>query len=225
MKFGPPSTNLEPETRKRVAERSMSRTLPALEALALLAVTLPLAVGLRLPTLWFVAPFAVVTLARRPYEDYGLTLRNPGSVGFHVSVCAVVFGLYALAHYLFGRLYLGLEFAPTLPPEFARRAAEQLLVIGLSEEFFFRGYLQTQLNRTFPKHRRFIGAEWGAGLVLAALLFGLCHVVHGDLARMRTFFFGLFAGWLRERTDSIAVPAAYHGVSNLLYDFFQRSLR
>jgi membrane protease YdiL (CAAX protease family) len=203
----------------------MSRTRPALEALAVLALTLALAVGFGIATLWFVVPFAVVTLTRRPYEDYGLTWRNPGSLGFHLRVCMVVFGLYSLAHYLFGRLYLGLHFEPALAPELPRRAAEQLLVIGLSEEFFFRGYLQTQLNRTFERRHRFLGAPWGPGLILAAVLFGLCHVVHGDLTRFRTFFFGLFAGWLRERTDSIAVPAAYHGFANLLYDFFQRSLR
>ena len=35
---------------------------------------------------------------------------------------------------------------------------------------------------------------------------------------------GLFAGWLRERTGTIAVPAAYHGFANLLYDFMARSM-
>jgi membrane protease YdiL (CAAX protease family) len=203
----------------------MSYALPVLEALLVLAVTLPLAIGFGVASLWFVVPFAVVTLTRRPYEDYGLTLRNPGSIGFHVRVCAVVYGIYGLGHYLFARFYLGQHFTPTLAPEFPQRVVEQLFVIGLSEEFFFRGYLQTQLNRTFERRHRFLGARYGSGLVLAALLFGLCHVVHGDLSRFRTFFFGLFAGWLRERTDSIAVPAAYHGFSNLLYDFLQRSLR
>jgi membrane protease YdiL (CAAX protease family) len=203
----------------------MSRVLPALEALAVLAITLPMAVAFGMAALWFVIPFAVITLTGRAYEDYGLTWRNFGSLGFHLRVCAVVYGLYGLAHYLFGRLYLGLHFEPTLAPDLPQRAFEQILIIGLSEEFFFRGYLQTQLNKTFERRHRFLGASWGWGLVLAALLFGLCHVVHGDLGRFRTFFFGLFAGWLRERTDSIAVPAAYHGFSNLLYDFFQRSLR
>jgi membrane protease YdiL (CAAX protease family) len=203
----------------------MSRALPALEALAVLAITLPLAVGLNMAALWFVIPFAVVTLTGRAYEEYGLTWSNLGSFGFHVRVCAVVFGLYAIGHYLFGRLYLGLQFEPTLAPDLPRRALEQFVVIGLSEEFFFRGYVQTRFNKTFERRHRFLGAFWGWGLVLAALLFGLCHVVHGDLGRFRTFFFGLFTGWLRERTDSIAVPAAYHGFANLLYDFLQRSLR
>ena len=72
---------------------------------------------------------------------------------------------------------------------------------------------------------RFLGARCGWGLILAAILFGLCHIVTGDLTRLRVVFFGLFAGWLRERTDTIAVPAAYHGFANLLYEFMARSMR
>lgn len=199
--------------------------MPAVEALIVLAVTLPLAVGLRAPSLWFVVPFAIITLARRPYEDYGLTLRNPGSPRFHATVGLVVFGLYALAHYAFARWVFGYRFHPTLGPDLPSRILEQMLVIGLSEEFFFRGYLQTQLNRVFGRPFRFLGARWGWGLLAAAVLFGLCHLVYGDITRMRTAAFGLFVGWLRERTGTIAVPAAYHGFANLLYDFMQRSMR
>ncbi len=203
----------------------MRRTIPALEALLLVAVTLPLAVGLQLATLWFLAPFAVVAVTRRPYETYGLTLRNPGSLRFHLVVAPVVLGGYCIVHYAFGRWALGLSFRPTLHPDLLAFAFGQVVVVGLSEEFFFRGYLQTQLNRTFGRPYRFLGASWGVGLIAAAILFGLCHVVHGDLTRLRVIAFGLFAGWLRERTDSIAVPATYHGLANMLYDLMQRSLR
>lgn len=198
---------------------------PVAEALALLALTLPLAVALRLPTLWFVAPFALITLTKRPYEPYGLTWRDPGSIAFHLRVSLLVFGGYALAHYAFAHWVLGLRFAPALPPDLPRLLLDQLVVIGLSEEFFFRAYLQTHLNLRFGKPFRFLGARWGAGLPIAALLFGVCHLVDGDVTRLRVVFFGLFAGWLWERTGTIAVPAAYHGFANLLYEFMQRSLR
>lgn len=199
--------------------------VPVLEGLAVLAVTLPLAVGFRLPTLWLVVPFAIITLTRRPYEDFGLTLRDPGSLRFHAAVALVVFGTYSLAHYAFCRWVLGMTFDATLPPDLPRLVFDQFLLIGLSEEFFFRGYLQTLLNRRFGRPYALLGARWGVGLVLAAILFGLCHLVTGDLSRLRVVFFGLFAGWLRERTRSIAVPAAYHGTANVLYDFLQHSLR
>ena len=195
------------------------------EALLALAITLPLAIWLQWPTLWFLVPFAIITLARRPYEVYGLTWQNLGSWRFHLATGAMVFGGYALLHYAFARLVLGQEFVATLPPNLLETAFAQIVVVGLSEELFFRGYLQTHLDHAYGRPHRFLGADWGRGLIIAALLFGLCHVVTGDLTRMRTAFFGLFAGWLRNRTDSIAVPAAYHGVANLLYEFMARSLR
>jgi len=202
----------------------MRRAAPAIEALLALAVTLPLAIGLRYPTLWFLVPFVIITVTGRPYDTYGLTLRNPGSLRFHLTTAALVFGGYALLHYAFARLVLGRHFVPTLPPDFADVAITQFIAVGLSEEFFFRGYLQTHLNRVFEPRFEALGARYGWGLILAAVLFGLCHIVGGDLTRLRVIFFGLFAGWLRERTDTIAVPSAYHGCANILYDIMARSM-
>jgi hypothetical protein len=202
----------------------MRRIAPVVEALVALAATLPLAIGLRYPTLWFLVPFAILTVTGRPYDVYGLTLRNPGTLRFHLRTAAVIFGGYALLHYAFARVVLGLHFAPTLPPDFAEVVFAQFVVVGLSEEFFFRGYLQTQLNRCFERRFELLGARFGWGLILAAVLFGLCHIVTGDFTRLRVVFFGLFAGWLRERTDTIAVPAAYHGAANILYEVMARSM-
>lgn len=197
---------------------------PVLEALLALALTLPLAIWLQFPTLWFLVPFAIISLTRRPYEPYGLSWRNPGSVRFHLATIAIVFGGYALLYYLAFALTLGRHFTATLPPNPVEALVVQLLVIGLGEELFFRGYLQSHLNVACGRPFRLLGAPWGYGLIYAALLFGLCHIVTGDLSRLQVFFFGLFAGWLRERTGTIAVPAAYHGMANLLQDFLSRSM-
>lgn len=202
----------------------MRRAAPAIEALVALAVTLPLAIGFRYPVLWFLVPFAVIALTGRPYERYGLTLRRPGPLRLHLVTVPVIFGGYALLYYTFARLVVGLHFQPTLPADFLDLIVTQFLVVGLSEEFFFRGYLQTQLNQCFARRWQFLGARFGWGLILAALLFGLCHVVTGDIARMQVALFGLFVGWLRERTETIAVPAAYHGFANVLYITLARSL-
>jgi membrane protease YdiL (CAAX protease family) len=200
------------------------RSGPIVEVLVLTAVTLPLSLVLRFPTLWFVTPFLLITFTGRRYERHGLTFAGLGSLRFHLLVCLLVLGLYGAGHLALGRGLYGLHFHPTLRPDFAEFAFGQIFVIGLSEEFFFRGYVQTRLNGVFGRPYRFFGARCGWGLVAAALLFGLCHIVDGNFARMKVAFFGLFAGWLRERSPSIAVPAAYHGLSNVLYDFLQRSL-
>ncbi len=192
------------------------RSLPVLETFVLLVVTLPLAVVFHLPTLWFVIPFVVITARGRNYEDYGLTWRNPGTWRFHAVVILLVFGTYLAGHYLFGRLVLGAPFELRLPGSFGWLVADQLLAIGLPEEFFFRGYMQTHFDRAFGRSWRFAGAHFGWGLPLSAVIFAACHTIHGNPARLIVFFPGLFYGWLRARTDTIAVPAVYHAASNIL---------
>ncbi len=198
-----------------------SRTI---EALVLLPVTLALAVGLGIPTLWLVTPVLWLTVTGRSYEEYGLQLGRLGPWQLHVALLVGVFGGYALLHYGFAHVMFDARFEPTLHPQIGSLIVTHFLVIGLSEEVFFRGYLQTELNRSFGTPYELWGARIGWGLLAAAVLFGLCHVIYGDLTRMRVAFFGLFAGWLRERSDGIALPAAYHGLANVLYDFMQRSL-
>lgn len=195
---------------------SARRYEPAIEGLALLAITFPLAIGLHLPTLWFVVPLVVITFTKRPYPEYGLCLDRPGGLGFHTAVVAIVFIPYVIGHALLAHWWLGTSFRFRLPPDLLRSTADQVLLIALPEEFFFRGYLQTQLDQVWNRPYRLLGADWGIGLPLAAALFAVCHVPFGGPARLIVFFPGLLYGWLRERTGTIAVPMLYHAFSNLL---------
>jgi membrane protease YdiL (CAAX protease family) len=200
------------------------RYAPIAEAMALLAVTFPLAVGLHLPTLWLLTPLAVITLTRRAYPMYGLSLQRPGSAAFHAAVISGVFVPYAIGHYALEHWWRGVPFHLRMPPYFLGSVVEQLLLIALPEEFFFRGYLQTQFDRVYGRPYRLLGAQWGVGLPAAALLFAVCHVTYGGAARLIVFFPGLLYGWLRARTDTILVPAVYHAASNLLMQIMLASL-
>jgi membrane protease YdiL (CAAX protease family) len=207
------------------AERArMRRSLPLAEALLVLIVTYALAVGFGLPTLWLLVPLAVLTITRRPFENYGLTWRGAGSVGFHATTIVAVFVPYALGHYAWAHWWMGAAFHLRLPADFPTVVAEQVLLVGLPEEFFFRGYLQTQCDLVWRKRYRLFGARWGAGLVFGALTFALCHVPTGGPGRLVVFFPGLFYGWLRARTNTIAVPTLYHAASNLLMRIMLDSL-
>lgn len=210
--------------RERHGEDAARSRWPAVEGAAVLLATLYAATALQLPTLWFLVPLAIVTAARRPYEDYALTWRNPGSPLFHVIVTLAVFVPYAVGHYLWEHWYAGSEFHLRLPPALGREIAVQVLIVALPEEFFFRGYLQVQLDKTFGRPFRFLGARFGAGLPIAAAAFALCHVPFGGPGRLMTFFPGLLYGWLRARTGTIAVPVAYHAASNLLMRIMVTSL-
>jgi len=199
----------------------------SIEALLLLAVTLPSALLLRESSLWFLIPFALITVQRRDYTDYGLDLWSRGRWGdlrFHALNVLLVFGAYALGHWLLARWFLGLHFSLRLPEQPHWLLLSQLLAVAIPEEFFFRGYLQTQLNRTFGKPFVLLGARCGVGLPLAAALFAVCHIPLGGTGQLIVFFPGLWYGWLRERTDGIAVPIVYHAFSNVLMKTMLTSL-
>ena len=203
---------------------SARRYQPVVEGLALLLVTFPLAVGLHVSTLWFVAPLLVISFAKRPYADYALTLQKPGGIGFHAVVSLTVFVPYLIGHYLLAHWWCGAHFTFRLPPDLLRSTVDQVLLIGLPEEFFFRGYLQTQFDQVWNRPYRLFGANWGIGLPVASALFALCHVFSGGAGRLIVFFPGLLYGWLRVRTGTIAIPALYHAFSNLLMQTMLLSL-
>jgi membrane protease YdiL (CAAX protease family) len=93
----------------------------------------------------------------------------------------------------------------------------QLFYVGLSEELFFRGYLQVRLDEVFGRPYRLWGTEWGLGLLGANLLFTLGHgVTGGDLKHLSVFFPGLLFGWLQARTGATLAPVLFHGLSNIL---------
>ncbi len=200
------------------------RSAPIVEGLAALLLTLPLAIGLHLPELWFLVPFAVVTVTKRPYAAYGLSWQRPGSLGFHAAVAGGVFVPYAIGHYAYAHWWYGASFSLRLPVGFLSSAWDQLLAVALPEEFFFRGYLQTQFDRVLGKPYRLLGAQCGIGLPLAAVLFAACHTLYGGPVRLIVVFPGLWYGWLRARTDTIAVPTLYHAASNLLMQVMLSSL-
>jgi len=203
---------------------TLAHYAPIVEALALLAVTLPLAIGLHLPTLWLLVPFLLITVTKRSYATYGLSWQRPGTVWFHVTTAVAVFVPYLIGHYLWARWWLGATFELRTPPSLVQSAIDQVLIIALPEEFFFRGYLQTQCDRVWGKPYRLLGAECGFGVLTAAGLFAVCHIVYGGPARLIVFFPGLLYGWLRARTGTIAVPVLYHAASNLLMQVMLSSL-
>jgi len=198
---------------------------PLLEGLALLALTLPFALGLHVPTLWFLTPVMLIVATQRPSEPYGLTLSHPGGAGLHITMCLAVFLPYLVGHYLWATWWQGLSFDLRWPPQLLRSVIDQILIVGLPEEMFFRGYLQTQFDKSLGKPLRLFGVPIGWGLPLAAALFAICHIFNGGPARLIVFFPGLWYGWLRARTGTIAVPALYHAASNVLMHIMLASTR
>jgi hypothetical protein len=106
-----------------------------------------------------------------------------------------------------------------------------IFFLGLGEELLFRGYIQSRLNAAFGRPFQFFGVNWGWGIVIMALLFGLMHVLNlGSLAignwqlepwwGLWTFFGGLVLGFVREKTGSIAASTILHGLPDAIYHAF-----
>lgn len=198
----------------------------AAESFLATAVTLYLAVRLDRPSVWIVVPVVLLALPGRRPEDYGLEARlTPPPLRFQLLFGGAALVAYAAAHILFVRWLTAASFSLRLPPEPGWLLVQQLVVVALPEELFFRGYLQSNLNRIFPRPFHLFGARFGPALPIQAAVFSLCHLVGGDWTRLRVFFFGLLAGWLRERSGSIAAPVAYHAAANFWYALLASSLR
>jgi len=100
--------------------------------------------------------------------------------------------------------------------------------LGFGEELLFRGYIQSRLNAAWGRPYQFFGVNWGWGIVIMSLLFGLMHFINlGSLAMGNwqlepwwgfwTIFGGLVLGFVREKTGSIAASTILHGLPDALY--------
>jgi membrane protease YdiL (CAAX protease family) len=98
---------------------------------------------------------------------------------------------------------------------------------GFGEEVFFRGYIQSRVNQSFARPLRFLGIDFGWGLIVSSLLFGFIHALNRVDYFAGQFDFvwwwmppnfaaGLFYGLCREKTRSILPGAIIHGLSDVL---------
>jgi membrane protease YdiL (CAAX protease family) len=107
-------------------------------------------------------------------------------------------------------------------------ALGQLLVIALPEEAFYRGYLQTALEKELGGGVSIFGTKVGWGLVLTSAIFALGHLLTElNPARLAVFFPSLVFGFLRARTRGIGASVLFHALCNLfsaylLHSYFGR---
>ncbi len=196
------------------------------EGLIATAAAMWLSLRLESPLAWLAVPLALSWLQRKRVEDYGLEFRlRPPTLRAHAVLGSCLLVLYAAAHLGVARFLLHQTVSLRLPDDLGQEAFHQLVLTAVPEEVFFRGYLQSRWNAALGRPWKIAGARVGPALVLQAALFAACHLATGDWTRLRVFFFGLLAGWLRERSGSIFAPVVYHTVANLWVRILTASLR
>lgn len=165
------------------------------------------------------------------YRDYGATLRQwKADLALGLGVTVAVIPLFLLSYWgyaaalrhlpswalpLLGPYPPDYQFALRLPDQFWKHALDQFLVVGLAEEFFYRGYLQTRLRDAWPKGRVFLGARLGRAFWLTQILFAVGHLAEFHVWRLGVFFPAILFGILRERSGTIVPSALFHALSNL----------
>jgi membrane protease YdiL (CAAX protease family) len=157
-----------------------------------------------------------------------LDLRRLGREALVAVSWAALFAVLAFPPFLLG--YHGYwrphgHFTLRWPPSLPSYVAGQLVVIALPEEAFFRGYLQTSLDRVWPPRWRVLGADLGPGWLVAAAIFALGHVLTiRHPARLAVFFPALVFGWLRRRTGGIGASVLFHASCNVFSATLGRGL-
>ncbi|MEZ4253101.1 MAG: MrtC family glutamic-type intramembrane protease [Polyangiales bacterium] len=163
-------------------------------------------------------PFGLWDLARVVRRGFPSAMRE---VGVALGLAAVIFPPFAVGFYFWHGAAHPFRF--DLSPDFASFAAAQLVVVGLPEEVFFRGWMQTRLHDAYPP-RRFLGATLHPGvMVLQSVLFAIVHVfAEPHPARLAVFFPGLVFSWLRGWRGGVGAAIVFHALSNVFSELLLR---
>lgn len=161
------------------------------------------------------AAVLVLLVTRRDFRLYGL-----GMPGVR-NLAAWIFAVVAAVLYVFPLLAF-LHFDPEPWHGFLKYAGF-VLAVAVGEEVFFRGYMQSRLNGVFGRPWRVWGVSFGAGLVVASLVFGVLHGLntvdyfHGHFHfawgwAALTVVTGMLFGVIREATESVWPAVVVHGL-------------
>ena len=142
--------------------------------------------------------------------------------GFAFGLAALVFPPFIVGFYFWHRPTHA--FHLSAPGDLASFVLGQFLMVALSEEAFFRGFVQTRLHDAWKPDRTILGASLNVKvIVVQSALFALVHIATGlQVDRLATFFPGLVFGWMRAKRGGIGASLVFHALCNILADFLVR---
>jgi len=151
------------------------------------------------------------------------------AIAWACGLAAIVFPLFCVGFVLWWRPEHAFAFAH--PESYFDDILGQLIVIALPEEAFYRGYLQSSLDRLWAQKpdgpRRFInilGAKIGWSTPVTSAVFAVGHfITEPNPQRLAVFFPSLLFCWLRSRTGGVGAVILLHAMANLLSSTLGRS--
>jgi len=170
-------------------------------------------------------PFGLLELGRALRRAAPDALRE---LGVALGLALVIFPPFVVGFWLWHAP--GRDFALRFSPDFGSFVLAQFLLVGLPEEAFFRGFVQTRLTDHAEARgglwapRRVLGAALSVpALLLGSALFALVHLASEPRPdELATFFPGLVFGWLRARRGGIGAAILVHAASNVYADILVR---
>ncbi len=103
---------------------------------------------------------------------------------------------------------------------------EQLCLVSLPEELFFRGFLQGLLTPPDPDRQSHFKAFFTLPIIMPAILFAAAHFITEPKAfRLATVFPAMLFGWLRNRYHSIWPGVMIHAAANVAVFLLQNSFQ
>ena len=178
------------------------------------------------PAFLLYTPILAVRYTKTPvdYLDRSFKQFAIGLAAFLIAALIIFPPYMVAAHYWMLHIFHFKGFSPAPWQALTQYAGYQLLVVALPEEFYFRGFLQTSLNKVWQPRWRILGADLGWGWIIASLIFAFAHsVIHLQWWHFSIFFPALLFGYLRERTGSITAPILFHAFSNCFMNWFAAS--
>jgi membrane protease YdiL (CAAX protease family) len=162
-------------------------------------------------------------------DDAGSKLALPAlltaagtAIGWALLAALVIFPAFWLGYVHWYGPHTGFNAAKA--PSFWGEGLGQLLGVAFPEEAFYRGYLQSALDRAWPPTRRWLGAPLGPSLWVSSALFAIGHVLTEPVpGRLAVFFPSLVFGFLRARTGGIGAALLFHALCNLFATYLGRS--
>ena len=174
------------------------------------------------PGILLFAAFIPTAVKKREFPEFGFNIRQmKDSLVVLGWTCVVLLpltfcGLWVLK---------SCELKPPLPPVLSQGQGwaywlfYQFMYIALSEEVFFRGYVQSNiLKLTTPAMNKLPRLHQWTSIVISAACFTVAHIiVQAQVISVLIFLPGLVLGWLFIRARSLLAPILFHGLANASY--------
>jgi membrane protease YdiL (CAAX protease family) len=180
-----------------------------------------------IPAIWALGAFLAKGRDESVVSLFGLTRPQLAlGVNYYLLSTFVIFPLYGGGFFLCHRLGMSIPRSSIpLTISLTDWIIYQFLFVGVFEELFFRGYIQTQVEKILSNMiSREFWIFW-LPILASAFLFGVAHVVVNlDPITFTVFFPGLLFGWLRAKTGSLVAPILSHGSANVFSMILIRSI-